>query len=192
MDKRKLAPMEKLLPIKSREQAGEVIAGNARLVALLKKTLALRDQRLIEVREDYKESIENLQRSIDNGEARLRAWADENRAEEFGDSQFTEFTAGTLKYRMGPSKLALRAGATWEKALQKLLAFGPVSMWAQYIRKEPEIDKRKLLEHTKEEKPGTAKLPPAQLEKIGLKIVRDEFFQIDYIPQSTSPDVPRA
>ena len=177
-------------PVKDRTGAERAVHRLAELTGAVAKAVFLRDKRIAALAAKAEIIITPAQAEMGRIEAALRVWADANRAKEFGDSKTLALQCGKLSYRQGQRKLDLRAGWTWETSLQALLEFPCESMWMEYVRRTPEIDIAKLLCDTEEPGGGeTPRLPPAQLEKIGLKITREERFSATGKPGSVFSDV---
>jgi len=174
--------------ITSRAEAEEAVKRIAHLTALLGVRVAVRDKELQGIREKHTALIETLSAQISEEQASVQAWADAHRAQEFGEAQSLELSHGYLRYRLGNRKLELRSGWTWPKVLSKLLGFDLTSQWAQYVKREPEIDVQRILRDCKGDKPV---LPPARLKIIGCKVDREERFHVEPKPEMvTSPANP--
>lgn len=169
--------------------AGQLITKLAQLSALLGVTVANRDREVLAAQQKHAKTIEQISKDISEGEARLKAWAEENRDKEFGEEQSREFMGGWLRFRQGQRSLALRSGWDWDKVLKALHDFPVTHFWRKYIRTKPEVNKQLLLAHTKDTGDGAA-LPAAKLVDIGLKITREERFEVEYRPEIVKPDVP--
>jgi phage host-nuclease inhibitor protein Gam len=177
-------------PVKNRTGAERALHRLAALNDVIGHAVVVRDRRVAALHARAEIVITPAQYEMERIEAALRVWADANRMEEFGESKTLALQCGKLSYRTGQRKLELRAGWTWDTSLQALLEFPSSSMWAEYVRRSPEIDREKLLFDTAD--PGGGKfppLPPAQLEKIGLKITREERFSAEGKPGSVLADV---
>jgi hypothetical protein len=168
------------LPVANRIEAEAVLKQIAHLTGLLGATVALRDQQVLDVNIRHQLQIEALLRDIDLRKERIELWARANKETEFPEgSQSLELPDGRIFFRQGNRKLDLLEGWDWDLALTRLLKFPVESQWAEYIKREPEIDKAKLLKDTKGEEP---RLPEARLKTIGLKVVREERFDIEVRP----------
>jgi phage host-nuclease inhibitor protein Gam len=165
--------------ITSREQAVAHLKQIAHLTGLLGCAAAMRDQDVLAAQKRHSGVIEALAKDIKEREALLEQWARENRAQEFGESQTLQLPDGKLCFRKGQRKLELLEGWTWQSTLEKLCSFDVASQWAEYVRREPQIDAERLLADTKGEMP---RLAPARLGTIGLQIVRGEKFHVEPRP----------
>lgn len=175
-------------PLKlTRAQAEAQLKQIAHLTGLLGCAVAARDQDLLNVQKRHQALIESISLDIAHRQKLIEEWAWECREDEFGESKTLEMPDGTLFFRLGNRSLDVLSNWTWEKSLEKLLKFKITSQWAEYIRREPEIDKRKLLQDTNGEQP---RLAPSMLKKIGLKIVREERFSLEVRPSPGCFDVP--
>jgi len=174
--------------LKNKEEAAEALKQYAHKTALMGATVAARNKAALEaeqkLKDKYQPVILTLSNELTEIEKRLEEWATSNRRTIFGEEQSLEFSYGFLKFRLGQRKLVMLARWTEEKVLKALLAFPVTSQWQEYIRREPEIDKRKLLEATKD----GGKLPEAKLREIGLRVTRDEKFSIETKPEMVAKD----
>ena len=175
--------------LESRAAAGELVKRLAHLTALLGAAVANRDQDVLNAQEKHQALITQIAVEIEAGKERLAAWADENRKVEFGDEQSVEFPNGWLRFRVGQRTLDLLSGWTWEKVLAKLKSFRVTSQWRAYVRTKQEVNKQALLADTKDSGTGP-KLPPALLREVGVKIVREERFEVECKPEMAVADVP--
>jgi len=173
--------------LKTKEEAAEALKQYAHKTALMGATVAARNKAALEaeqkLKDKYQPVILTLSNELTEIERKLEAWAKANR-DVFGKEQSLEFSYGFLKFRLGQRKLVMLARWTEEKVLKALLAFPVTSQWQEYIRREPEINKRKLLEETKE----GGKLPEAKLREIGLRVDREEKFTIETKPEMVAND----
>lgn len=165
--------------IANRTDAENQLAQVAHLTGLLHCAVATRDQEILTIQERHAALIQNISKEIEVRKALLEAWALEHRAEEFGESKTLKMPDGKLFFRQGQRKLSLLPEWSWDTCLSKLLSFDEVSQWSEYIRREPEIDKAKLLKDSGGEQPY---LPPARLKTIGLEVTREERFDLEVRP----------
>lgn len=172
-----------LPPLLSKTEAAEAVKHYAHLMAELGVLIAARKVAEVAILEKYNPAIVAKGAVINQVELQLKAWAKENRGE-FGGAQFLEFSHGTLQFRWGPRKIDFRARWNEKKTLKKLLSFPVVSQWREYLRVEYSIDRQELLKQTKPK----GKLPEANLETIGLKVMREEGFSIEPKPEAVARD----
>lgn len=177
--------MSEPTPIINRDEATETVKHLAHLTALLGATVALKNSDVLKAQEKYQVTITQLVNEIEIGKAKLEEWAQANR-EEFGESKTLEFPNGWLRFRMGQRKLLLLSRWDDEKVLEKLESFPVTSQWHEFIRQKNEINKRKLLDETK---PGGS-LPEKKLREIGLRVDREETFEVEVKPETGVEDVP--
>jgi len=177
--------------IATRQEAEQTLARKGRLLALLGESVAERDRAASEVQTKHSPVIKRLTDEIDVLDARLQDWAEKHR-EAFTDGKTYELSSGWLRFKLGPPKLVLLARWTWQKTLNALLAFPAASQWSTYVKRVPEINKRKLLSDTRDVdgRPGTALLPEPNLRTIGLRVDQDEFFEAESKPQAALQYVP--
>ncbi|SRR6266446_6859621 len=173
-------PKPKTVPLlKNRAQAEAQLKQIAHLTALLGCAVASRDQEVLNVQARHQGTIETICADIHARELLLEAWARENRAVEFGDSQTLKLPDGKLFFRKGHRRLECLEGWTKQLALEKLCSFDPTSQWAEYVKREPEIDEARLLFDTAGEIP---RLAPARLATIGMAVQRGEKFHVEPKP----------
>ena len=141
--------------------------------------VAMRDQEVLAVQNRHAHLISQLAADIHAREELLQEWAEANRAKEFGESQTLKLPDGKLFFRKGQRRLELLKGWTKELTLEKLCSFDVTSQWAEYVKREPQIDEQRLLADTAGEMP---RLAPARLQTIGLTIVRAERFHVEPKP----------
>lgn len=174
--------------IQSRQEAACVVKQLAHFTALLGAAVASQNMDVLAAQEKHSALIKQISSEITAGESKLQAWANANREAEFGEAQSIEFTHGFLRFRMGSRKLDFLARWDEAKVLVKLLSFPVTSQWAKYIRRTPELNKQLLLVDTKDGGKAPA-LPPALLKTVGLKIVREERFEVEVKPEMAIADV---
>jgi len=163
----------------TRQQAEAQLKQIAHMIGLLGCAVALRDQAVLEVQTRHQAVINSLNEDIQKRTAKIAEWATHNKETEFGESQSLAMPDGTLFFRKGNRKLELLAEWDWDKVLERLLKFDDTSQWASYVKRDPVLDKAKLLLDTKGDTPA---LPPARLKTIGLIITREERFSIEVRP----------
>jgi phage host-nuclease inhibitor protein Gam len=173
------------MAIDTRGEAGAALLRKARLCARLAGLVAERNRLLAEAQRKHATEIQQLEGDVQALDGELRDWAEANR-KEFGEGQTLKLDSGELKFRLGNRRLALLARWTWDKVLQAILLYGPATQWAEYIRKDPELDKAKLLRDTNDAA-GQARLPAAALSKVGLRIDRAENFEAVCRPELLAP-----
>lgn len=152
---------------------------------MLGVAIAERDQELALVQERYAARIKSITDDIEAREGQLREWSVGNRRREFGEAQSLELPAGYLRFRLGNPRLELRRGWDWDKVLTRLLKFPVVSQWAQYVRREPVLDKQLILRDAKGENPLMTK---RRLAVIGLELGREERFCVEPKPEMAVAD----
>jgi phage host-nuclease inhibitor protein Gam len=167
----------------TREEAAAAVKKHAHLLASLGVYMADRDKAVQTASETNSTVISATSAQITALEQQLEQWAKTNR-KEFGEQQSLEFSHGFLKFRLGQRKLVCLARWTQEKVIKKLTSFPVTSMWQEFVRRDPEINAQKLLAETK---PG-GRLPAARLKEIGLKITRDERFEVEPKPDMVAKD----
>jgi hypothetical protein len=168
------------LPVANRIEAEAVLKQIAHLTGLLGATVALRDEEILQVNTRHQLQIEQLLRDIDRRKERIELWARANKETEFpAGSQSLELPDGRIFFRKGNRKLELLEGWDWDLSLARLLKFPVESQWGEYIKRDPEIDKSKLLRDSNGETP---RLPEARLKTIGLQVVREERFDLEVRP----------
>lgn len=154
--------------LQDREQVERAVREIAeKSLELLQEKAAL-DEVLLAARKDRDKRILALQRAIQERQAQVEAWAEANRAEEF-DGQSLSLRHGTLSYRKGGYFVGLIEGWTWEGALDQLKK---VAALRKFIRRNPEIDKRKLLQ-------SRETIGAELLQEAGLCFDRKESFSIE-------------
>jgi len=170
--------------LKNREEAAAAVRRYAHLEAQLGAAAAARKAAVDKALKTNDALIASLSNTLKEYGAVLEEWAEAN-PEEFGEKRSTEFSFGWLQFRKGQRKLDCLARWTEEKVIAKLLAFPVTSQWAEYVRRDPEVNRQKLLEDTKE----GGKLPVSKLKEIGLKITVGESFSIKTKPEAVAGDV---
>ena len=170
--------------LKNKEEAAEALKQYALKTAQLGALAALLNKAVLEVQGKHQPAITTLSNELTEREAKLREWAEAN-PDLFGKARSLELSYGFLRFRTGPRKLVTLAKWTWDKVLEALLEKPVTSQWQEYIRREPEINKRKLLEATKQ----SGNLPEAKLRDIGLRVIREESFSIETKPEMVERDV---
>ena len=177
--------MQSLGPIRTREHAERACHRLSQLSQVISAAAVGRDKKILNLTNKAALVIEPAQLEIAAREEKLGECAEANRVEEFGEGKTLELQCGVLSFRLGNRKLECRAGWDWDKVLARLESFPVTSQWAEYLRRVPEIDKRRLLEDTKEPGAGRhARLSAAKLEDIGLKITREERFEVEAKPDA--------
>lgn len=169
--------------LKSKEEAALAVKQYAHLLAEMGILASARDKAVLDTQAKYQPGITAKSALLTEVKARLQEWAEAN-PEAFGDERSTEFSHGWLRFRKGQRKLVLLARWTWDKVLVKLEEYPVTSQWKEYIRSTPEINKRKLLDETKPD----GKLPEAKLRDIGVRVTREESFEIETKPDMVSQD----
>jgi phage host-nuclease inhibitor protein Gam len=175
-----MLPMEVL---KSKEEAAEAVKRYAHLLAEMGMLASQRDKATLAITEKFQPLFDAKSAIATDLKGQLQLWA-ENNPEAFGDGRSVEFAYGWARFRKGNRKLVLLARWTWDKVLQTLLDKPPTSQWQEYIRRTPEINKQKLLTDTKAE----GKMPEAKLRDIGVRVVREESFEIETKPDMVAKD----
>jgi hypothetical protein len=174
--------------LKTKEEAAEALKQYAHKIALMGVLVSARDKAVLEatnkLNEKHSPAITALSGELSALKDQLESWSNESRALLFCDDQSLELEYGFLKFRKGQRKLVCLARWTWEKTLDALMKFPVTSQWQEYIRRTPEVDKRKLLDATK---PG-GKLPEEKLREIGCRVVREESFSIETKPEMIARD----
>ena len=177
-----------LPPLRSKTEAAEAVKRFAHLTAELGVLVAALKQAQMALLEKYNPAIVAKGAAMQLEEERIRTWAESNREEFQGSTESRpttlEFSHGFLKFRPGPRKIDFRYGWDEEKSLQKLLSFPVTSQWQEYIRRTPSIDRQEILKQTKPK----GKLPEARLAEVGLKIVREESFNVEPKPEAVAGD----
>lgn len=175
-----MLPMEVL---KSKEEAALAVKQYAHLLCELAILSADSDKAVLAVKGKFQPVITAKSELLTALKTRLQEWAEANPTA-FGDERSTEFSHGWLRFRKGQRKLVLLARWTWDKVLLELEKYPVTSQWREYLRNVPEINKRKLLEETK----PAGKLPEAKLREIGVRVVREETFDIETKPDMVAKD----
>jgi hypothetical protein len=165
--------------LKSRSEAEAALKEVAHMMGLLGCAMSLRDQEMLEVQARHQLVIEQLTRDIADKKVLLEAWSRKNRQAEFGDSKTLKLPNGDVFFRLGQRRLIYLPDWTEQLTLAKILSFEPDSQWHEYIRREPVLDKRKLLVDTNG---PTPRLGPNRLKTIGLEVTRDERFDWEVRP----------
>ncbi len=168
-----------LSELKSRAEAENILNQVAHMMGLLECATSLRDQEVLQVQARHQLVIEQLTRDIAANKELLEAWAWKNRKAEFGETKTLKLPDGDIYFRMGQRRLVFLAEWTEELSLVKILSFPADSQWHEYVRREPTLDKRKLLLDTSGESP---RLGPSRLKTIGLEVTRDERFNWEVRP----------
>jgi phage host-nuclease inhibitor protein Gam len=175
----------KVVPIRSRAEAAELVQQMAHWTAMLGIAAAAQNADIQKAREKHQSTLDHLSAEITKARERLKFWAEENR-EEFGEAKSLEFPHGSLQFRTGQRKLVLLSRWDWEDVLKSLLATPATSQWREYVRNTPEVNKRRLLDVTKD----GGKLPEARLREIGLRVVREENFEVECKPEDAVAEPP--
>lgn len=174
--------------LKNKEEAAQAVKEYAHFLAELGVLTAQRDKALLiaqkAINDKHQPLITAKSEKLADIERRLQEWATMNRRAEFGEEKSLEFEYGWLKFREGNRQLFLLARWDWDKVLKTLLATPVTSQWREYIRRDPEVNKQKLLEATKD----GGNLPEVKLRDIGLRVDRDEKFSIKTKPEMVARD----
>jgi phage host-nuclease inhibitor protein Gam len=173
-------------PIRTRTQAEQQLKQVAHLLGLLGLATAQRDQEVLDVQTKHGALIESIAADIQSRKAALEEWARENR-QEFGESKTLKLPDGDIFFHLGQRKIEYLPDWNPDRSLEKLLDLEKrYDQWSAYVRRNPEIDKRKLLEDTKGDKPVLA---PKRLQVLGLEVTRDEHFDWTVRPGPACFDV---
>jgi phage host-nuclease inhibitor protein Gam len=151
----------------NREEVERVVREIAEKTLALLQERADLDEILFQARKEHDKRIAALTTAIASREAQVAAWAEANRTEFNGQS--LALRHGLLSFRKGNWHVGLLEGWTWDGALVQLKKLKELR---KFIRRQPEIDKRKLLqarESTDED----------LLEQAGLCFDRGERFSIE-------------
>jgi len=173
--------------LKNKEEAAEAVKHYAHLLADLGVLSAQRDKALLTaqkaINEKYQPLITAKSQEAMAEEQRVEVWSKANR-ELFSEKRSLEFEYGWLKFREGNRQLFLLARWSWDKVLKALLDTPVTSQWQEYIRRDPEVNKQKLLEATKD----GGNLPETKLRDIGPRVDREESFSIKTNPEMVARD----
>lgn len=163
------------MEVNSKEAAAQAVKRGAELSALLGATIANRDQAVLAIEKRYGSTASQLTAQISAIEAGLAAWAKKNRGQ-FAGAQTLKFPCGEIAFQAGKRSCEPLKGWTWEKVIaraRRLLS------WRKYIRVKFEINRQRILEDTKGDRP---KLKADRLETIGLEVKRaPETFSVEYV-----------
>jgi hypothetical protein len=159
--------------LKSRPEAATTLKEVAHMLGLLECAISLRDQEILQVQARHQPLIEQLTKDIADKKALLEHWARDNRKAEFGEDKTLKLPDGDIFFRWGQRRLIYLEGWTEDLTLEKILSFPADSQWHEYVRRQPTLDKRRLLTDTSGEIP---RLGPTRLKTIGLEATRDERF----------------
>jgi phage host-nuclease inhibitor protein Gam len=182
-----------ILELKSRDQAQDALRELKRLNLLLSGAVANRDADLslliiehqvkrAKVDEAHGPLIQTLSIDITQVNARLEVWARENREQEFGEETTLHLDAGVLRFRKGNRALHLMSGWTWKRVVSAMVR---ARAWKKYLRLRPEPNARLILEDsqavtTDAQKTKPPKLAAARLRVVGLRVLQEENFQIEF------------
>lgn len=180
------------MEIKSRAQAQDALRELRRLNLLLAGAVANRDADLsflitqhmvkrAKVDEQHGPLIQTLSMDITQNQERLEVWARENREQEFAGEQSLALNAGVLRFRKGNRALCLVSGWTWKRVVSAMRG----APWKKYLRLRPEPNARLILEDsqaiaTDAQKTKPPKLAAARLRAVGLRVLQEESFQIEF------------
>lgn len=160
--------MQNEVVIQDREQAERIVREIAeKTLELLQERTAM-DRAVVAARAGHDKRITTLEAAIKTREELVAAWAEANRDTEF-NGQSLPMRHGVLSFRQGNWFVNLVEGWTWDGALEQLRK---VRELRRFVRRKPEIDKRKLLQEREE-------TDAALLEKAGLSFARVESFSIE-------------
>ncbi len=105
-----------------------------------KKITAQMDLQIASVRERYEPLLGEIKSSLEEKVEVARVWAEANPLA-FGKKKSIEFLSGTVGFRTGTPRLALKSRSwTWEKVLTAMHEHLP-----HFIRTKPEIDKESII-----------------------------------------------
>ncbi len=175
--------------LQSKEEAAAAVRDYAHALASLVLLTAARQKAITELETKHDNGLNGLEgitavsAKVSRLKVQLEEWARGNRGE-FGEQQSLEFSHGVLQFRQGSRKIGFLARWNEEKVLKKLRSFAVTSQWREYLRTKFEIDRQELLKQTKD----GGKLPVARLSEIGVKIVREEGFDIETKPEAVARD----
>jgi len=155
--------------IDSREQAESHMNGLAATANAKIQVLAQMDEEILAIKKRYESAIGEMDKTIAQSAAILKAWAEAHPDEFPKDRKSINFLSGVLGFRTGTPKLALlNRKWTWEKCLAKAQELIPA-----FIRSHPELDKEALLNQRNEQAIVWA------IEACGMKVTQDEGFYIE-------------
>lgn len=150
-------------PPATREEMERLVGDICALVIFRDQTVALMNQRLMEIRAEYEVQLADAAKNLNQMLARAKAWADAH-PEEFGPRKSIEMTHGTVGFRTGQPTLKPLKGWTWAKILPLLKEC--------YIRTRREPDKEALLAARRD-------IGAAGFREVGLRIDQAETFFVE-------------
>lgn len=152
---------------------GRIAAATAQRNELIAKL----DAEVAAVRKSYETAISLEQEMIDTETRLLSAWAQAN-LDEFGKKRSLTFVHGVLGFRTGTPKVKTRAGFTFDRIRDCLLA---TSWGAAFVRTKQEVDKEAILGAF-----ANGSLSEAEIREVGARVVQEESFFIE--PAVTEPE----
>lgn len=142
-----------------------------RILTIARAKMDLDKQRAIAaIEENCRPELEKADQQLDALAEQLKAWADAH-PETFGKLKSLQLTHGLIGYRTGTPKLKTLKGWDWDRVLAALQDGGALS---DYIRRNPEVDKAKLLADRET-------LGRDLLALYGITVAQDEAFFADPI-----------
>ena len=160
---------------KTRDEVETLVGDITALVIAERKTKALLDKRLKEIKDDYQAQLVDINERVTPLLLRVQAWADAH-PEEFGKHRSIQMLHGTVGWRVGQPTLKTLKGWTWDRCLEYLRNHG----LGHFIRTKEEPDKQGIIttffrEATRE----------GELKAMGMQIVQDDSF---YVEPAVTPD----
>lgn len=143
----------------------ELKADQARLTARLNRAKTRLAQTL-ETR------LQGIGQDISFAEKLIRAWAEANRQQEFGESKTLKLLHGELQFKNGGPAVFLLKDWTDKLALKALKKFRKLK--ELYIRTKEELNRSQILTDFRAEK-----IDNKQLAKFGCEVAQSEFFSIN-------------
>lgn len=162
-------------PVVTREEMEALVGDIARLTTYKRRTTALMDKRITEIRSEYEDQLAGVEQELAAKAEAVRRWAEANAAE-FGKLKSLDLLHGVIGWRVGNPTLKTLAGWTWDRVLERLKS---AAGYAGFIRTKEEVDKASILAQRDT-------LLPDDLRQMGLRVVQEEAFFVE--PKLTDVD----
>ena len=154
----------------SEAEAHEAMKHFARTSSQLKGLEAEVELEVQKVRDKYKVRVEKIRVEYNDALDKLKAYAEEHRADLFDKKKSVDWTHGLMGFRTGTPKVAKPTRITWAKVLEILKEEG----LTHFIRMKEELDKDKIIESRQDQ------LVMGQLKELaGVEVVQQESFFVE-------------
>ena len=139
------------------------------------RLVAEQNRELARIAEKYEGRIEEQTEVLASREAQIKLWADEHRAEMFGNRQSLRLTHGLLSFRVGQLKTESLPKWTLKKALAECERLAKDDRaWKRYLAQKTSLDRQAMLADFQDDKVNNERLA-----EIGMHVTKDETFAVE-------------